>query len=174
MTLFHLGYTEKIQKSVICASDIPELTAENYLVYSQEKKQLKAIGKSEPISIELEKNAYECLLFLPVKEDVPFIPVGLMDKYMSFHAMKETEWLPDRKWFRVRLADGGVFGFAAKKETGIVKVLVNGQDCTADLKLKKEVANACPWYYYEVVLQGMGLQRIEIQYDGLEGEYGGS
>lgn len=66
-------------------------------------------------------------LFIPVEKG--FAPVGLADKYISFHAVRDT-WATDSQAMAV-LEEGGEFVFY--REKNVEKITVNGEDCTSML-----------------------------------------
>ena len=163
IALFHLGYSEQDQISEVCAADIPELKERRYLLYNRQTKQLKLVERTEKLTVVLKKNEYCCLLFtaIPDTESSPVIPIGLMDKYMSFHAVTAAAISPDKKEIRISLADGGRFGFAVKKECQIRNVYANGRSIAPK---QESSVNAQELDYYEMELQGSGAQTIEIEF----------
>lgn len=115
----------KEAETTLSAKDIHDLPAGEYEIYDW--KNRRTISEGERIS--LPADGCGLYLFLPVGKAVT--PVGLVDKYSSFHAL-ETVAETDHSLMAV-LKDGGEFGFLGQKPA---RILVNGEDRTGELQEK--------------------------------------
>ena len=138
-------------------------TTDQYLFFNRQTGQMRLVERTEKISVSLKKNGYCCLLFIaPLQiKSAPVIPIGLMDKYMSFHAVKTASISPDGQFLQIPLADGGRFGFAVEKSRPIQKIYANGQPVA--WKSNREIAAEDGLEYCEAELSGKGLQTVVIQ-----------
>ncbi len=106
------------------SSDIYDLPFGEYFIYDQRAKSGE-IAKSREFYLE----PGECGLYLFIPVEKGFAPVGLADKYISFHAVRDT-WATDSRAMAV-LEEGGEFVFYREKD--VEKITVNGEDCTSRL-----------------------------------------
>ncbi len=108
----------------VCSSDIYDLPSGAYYIYDYMAKSGEV---AECREFRLEAGACGLYLFIPVEKG--FAPVGLADKYISFHAVRDT-WATDSQAMAV-LEEGGEFVFY--REKNVEKITVNGEDCTSML-----------------------------------------
>ena len=91
--------------------------AGKYRIYDWKNRRIV----SERERISLPADGCGLYLFLPVGKSVT--PVGLLDKYISFHALEMV--VETNHSLTAVLKDGGEFGFLGEKPA---RILVNGED----------------------------------------------
>lgn len=118
---------EEEARGTVGISDIYDLPQENVLCVDQFGKKAVRLEAGETLPAALK--AGECKLYLMIPERTGVTPVGLLDKYISFHGIESVA--EGEKKQSVVLREGGRFGFWSSNE--IRKVSVDGTDRTSDL-----------------------------------------
>lgn len=113
------------QKAVISSRNIHDLPDGKYIIYDWKNRQMIRDGGQ----VEFEGPDYGLYLVLPAEKTIT--PVGLLDKYISFHALECAAETPHS--LSVVLKDGGEFGFFGQRPE---KVWINGEEHSSELKEK--------------------------------------
>ena len=111
----------------LCSGDIYDFPVTKEICYDWEKQQAVFLAKDESISVTLDPETCALYLLLPQIEKVT--PVGLLEKYISFHAVESV--VTGEHCQIVSLREGGTFGFWT--EEMVKKVSINGIDSTKEL-----------------------------------------
>ncbi|HBY72810.1 MAG TPA: hypothetical protein DEG06_11270, partial [Lachnospiraceae bacterium] len=116
--------TKKVLKTKLSPSEIYDLKGETFGAYHYFDRSFTIIKREDSIPVTLTEKDYALILFLPMKKGVT--PIGLINKYMSAHAIKsiasgDTQTV-------ITLVEGGIFAFY-KPETPH-RVIANGNDRT--------------------------------------------
>ncbi len=134
--------------TTISPKDIYDLNKETFFVYNYFTKEYKILDWDEEFNINVPINGYQLYLLVPYKKQTTMI--GLIDKYISFHAIEEIKETKERTI--VILKQSGTIAFY--KETPINKLLINGEVTTYELK---------PNNLYEVNCEGDGKVIVTIE-----------
>ena len=108
---FHISETEQSIKVHVSPSDIYDLEGDVFGAFEFFTKTFIILNKEEKVSLHLEKGGYELVLFIPIKDMIT--PIGLIDKYMSPHAVDSIKTVDDKLIICVK--EGGIFAFYSKK-----------------------------------------------------------
>jgi hypothetical protein len=124
MAAFPISETKKVLKTKLSPSEIYDLKGETFGAYHYFDRSFTIIKREDSIPVTLTEKDYALILFLPMKKGVT--PIGLINKYMSAHAIKsiasgDTQTV-------ITLVEGGIFAFY-KPETPH-RVIANGNDRT--------------------------------------------
>ena len=125
---FHISESNELVEADLSPSEIYDLSGEIFGAYRYFDKSFMIMKKQESIHVKLTEKDYELILFLPMKEHVT--PIGLVNKYMSNHAVKTI--YSTEKQTVITLIEGGIFAFY--KEVPPTKLMVNGTDMTKEVK----------------------------------------
>jgi hypothetical protein len=127
---FHISELKEVVAE-LSPSDIYDLEGEQFLAFDYFHRTVQRVNKHDTIAITLNENDYFLYLFLPLQEQVT--PIGLINKYMSAHALRECTSIG--KQSRVSLVEGGCFAFY--KEEAPRYIQVNGIDRTEELVVEE-------------------------------------
>ena len=123
----------KEEKTVVRAEDIYDLPEGTYYLYDWMKREGIWMKEKEEYHVTLCEDGYGLYLLIPAGEGIT--PVGLLDKYISFHGIEAV--CQEEACCTVVLREGGLFGFAASGR--IEGVSVNGKDCTDRMKAENGI-----------------------------------
>lgn len=147
VAVFHLGEVRKEVTTRVSPEQIEGISGDRFLVYDGVKKEIFQMQMHEGFEVSVAPDEYTYYLFLPERNQVT--PIGLMNKYMSSHAIMELREKENRT--SVLLKEGGVFGFAS--DNPIKEIFVNGE--SGILKLTKQNENA-PLTLYTIEVEAAG------------------
>jgi hypothetical protein len=119
IAVFHISETTDIVETYISPSDIYDLEGEVFGAYDYFKQSFTILKREDGLSVKLTEKDYALVLFLPMKKHVT--PIGLINKYMSAHAVKSI--YSEEKQTIIKLVEGGTFAFYM--ESAPKSVLVN-------------------------------------------------
>ncbi len=91
----------------IGTADIPALVGKSVWLYDWKNRSAKLLEQDDHSLIEVEPDGAKLFLLLPKTGKVTVL--GLVDKYLSFAAVEELEYLASE--VRVKLPQGGMFAF---------------------------------------------------------------
>jgi hypothetical protein len=113
----------------VSLKDIPVCKGDNYLVYERFTGKTKIMDRDNHWEFHLNDNELALFMFIPFElTESKFIPLGLVDKYISMAALDFYQAGKDK--LVVSLKEGGTFGFA-----GVVvpeRIIVNGNEAKVD------------------------------------------
>lgn len=121
---FHISETTQLVEANLSPSDIYDLSGEEFGAYNYFDRTFTILRKEESIHVQLTEKDYSLVLFIPMKKHVT--PIGLINKYMSTHAVtfvKQSDLQTT-----IMLREGGEFAFY--KAEAPTKIIVNGIDLT--------------------------------------------
>jgi hypothetical protein len=124
---FHISEKAKTVEAKLSPADIHDLQGELFGAYDYFRRSFIIMKRDEAISVKLAPKDYSLVLFLPLKEQVT--PIGLINKYMSAHAVKSLR--SGNKQTEITLTEGGEFAFY--KAQAPKCVLINGADRTEEV-----------------------------------------
>jgi hypothetical protein len=124
---FHISEKADIVTARISPSDIYDLSGEEFIAFDYFKKLALYCNREDAITYQLTEKDYALVLFLPKLSEVT--PIGLINKYMSAHAITSTQ--TEGKETRITLREGGEFAFY--KAEAPTQITVNGSVRTKDL-----------------------------------------
>lgn len=101
-------------------SDIPALNEEFFWIYNWESRSAELIRKNEHIDIEIATDDAKLFLLLPKKHEVTVL--GLIEKYISFSAIKEIQTIDSD--LIIHLGQGGTFAFLSERK--LTRVTLDG------------------------------------------------
>lgn len=113
------------------SSDIYDLPRGSYYLYNWKSREGISLKETEGKEVILPEDGCALLLMLPSGKKVT--PVGLLEKYISFHgieAIVETEGSQT-----IVLREGGLFGFHTTAP--VRNIYIDGKDCTHRASEKK-------------------------------------
>lgn len=113
--------------------DIYDLPKGDYYLYDWMRREIMRADKTEGITAALPKDGCALYLLLPAGRQAA--PVGLLDKYISFHGIEAA--MEEEDCLTVILREGGRFGFYAEQKP--TKIFVNGRECTGVLTAEKNL-----------------------------------
>ncbi len=125
---FHISEQKESIATQVSPSEIGELEGEVFGAYNYYEKSFTRLKRSESLRFELAEKEYALVLFFPIRTSVT--PIGLINKYMSAHAVKSV--YEAEASAVITLKEGGMFAFY--KEETPVKIVVNGIDRTDRLR----------------------------------------
>lgn len=125
---FHIHEAADRVQATVGPSDVPGLNARRYAVLDHFGQRVHALEAAERLPISLERGETGLYTFVPFEGS--FAVFGLVDKYIGSAAVVSRDTHGGRTF--VRLAEGGVFGFAADREPA--RVLVNGKEVAPRLR----------------------------------------
>ena len=137
--------------SKICKDEIYDLRTGPLYLFNWKDRTVVLLNEGEKEELVCEPDSCSLYLMIPKLDGVT--PVGLLDKYITFHAIEEI--VEDDRGHIIILREGGTFGFFADKT--IKKVYVNGKQYTDRLKCENEL------YCLETETEGKTI--ITILYD---------
>lgn len=129
VAVYNLG--DKEASAAVSAADIFDLPEGNYLCFDWKRRRVLSDGETVTLP------AGGCGLYLLLPKEDGVTPVGLLDKYASFHALESVK--RGDGFLSASLRDGGTFGFLLT-DVRVTRVLVDGQDRTADLREENGLA----------------------------------
>lgn len=132
MAIFHLGDTEKNVTTTVTPKQIKGFTGDSILVYDGMKKEVFEIQREECFEVSLGVNEYAYYLFLPERSSIT--PIGLINKYMSAHAIMELQEKENST--SIVLREDGILGFASEKL--VTDVIVNGESQLSRIRKQHE------------------------------------
>lgn len=118
----------KAQETRISVKDIHDLGKGEYVIYDWMDRRVIEDGKQIVCADK------ECRLYLILSAGKEVMPIGLLDKYISFHALEAITVTEDMAV--VVLKDGGEFGFLGEKPK---KIWINGKEKSRELKEKNGI-----------------------------------
>lgn len=107
--------------------DIYDLPSGDFFLYDWKRQEGDILKKGDERTLTLLGDECALYLLIPCRDRV--IPIGLLGKYISFHAVEAV--LEEENSQTVILREGGLFGFFTGEK--IEKIYVNGKDCTERL-----------------------------------------
>jgi hypothetical protein len=125
---FHISETCDVVETDLSPSDIYDLEGESFGAFNYFERSFSLKKRSEAIHVKLSQKDYALVLFVPLKELVT--PIGLINKYMSAHAVKSCEASGGKT--TVTLLEGGEFAFY--KAEAPKSIHINGVDRTKELE----------------------------------------
>ena len=131
IAVFNISEDNKSVKTGISPSHIYDLAGATFGAYDYFNKTFEVINREKSISLELNQDEYALMLFVPVKGNV--IPIGLINKYMSTHAVKACHMVDGKAI--ITLIEGGVFAFYTDQKPK--SVIVNDMDRVDQIKEEK-------------------------------------
>lgn len=132
MAIFHLGDTEKHVATIVSPKQIKGVAGDPVLVYDGIKKEVFEMQREECFEVSLGSDEYAYYLFLPERSSIT--PIGLINKYMSAHAIMELQ--EKKNATSIVLREDGIFGFASKKQ--VTDVVVNGESQMSRIRKQHE------------------------------------
>jgi hypothetical protein len=145
---FHISESFDEMETKLSPSDIYDLEGEIFGAYNFLDQKFTILRREEAITVKLTEKDYALVLFLPMKDSVT--PIGLINKYMSAHAVKSIH---DKGAItEITIVEGGIFAF--HKAQTPKRVSVNNIDYTKHL----EVGNG----FYRIDLSNY-LQEIVVE-----------
>jgi len=118
--VFHVHKTKAPIKDVMSPEDIPDISGEDFAVYSHRQKSLDVLNVRQELEVCLQYFSFDLFTISPVMDGV-FAPLGLLDKFNSPAAIKECTELSSTS-FRCVLIDGGRAGFYAASEPQKIEI----------------------------------------------------
>lgn len=118
----------KAQETRISVKDIHDLGKGEYVIYDWMDRRVIEDGEQIVCADK------ECRLYLILPAGKEVMPIGLLDKYISFHALEAITVTEDMAV--VVLKDGGEFGFLGEKPK---KIWINGKEKSRELKEKNGI-----------------------------------
>lgn len=118
----------KAQETRISVKDIHDLGKGEYVIYDWMDRRVIEDGERIVCADK------ECRLYLILPAGKEVMPIGLLDKYISFHALEAITVTEDMAV--VVLKDGGEFGFLGEKPK---KIWINGKEKSRELKEKNGI-----------------------------------
>lgn len=118
----------KAQETRISVKDIHDLGKGEYVIYDWMDRRVIEDGEQIVCADK------ECRLYLILSAGKEVMPIGLLDKYISFHALEAITVTEDMAV--VVLKDGGEFGFLGEKPK---KIWINGKEKSRELKEKNGI-----------------------------------
>jgi raffinose synthase len=125
---FHIGENDTDIIAKIAPSDVYDLEGEVFGAYHYFDKTFTKVNRKDLISIKLAPKEYTLVLFIPMKRQVT--PIGLINKYMSTHAVKSVQETEEKSV--ITLKEGGIFGFY--KEDAPKHIEINGQNRSSSVR----------------------------------------
>ncbi len=125
---FHISENKEPLIAKISPTDIHDLKGDTFGVYNYFQKTFHILSIGEVMELELSPKDYSLVLFLPIREHVT--PIGLINKYMSAHAVRHIEE-SGKKTF-ITLPEGGIFGF--HMENAPKHLVANGRDLSVGIQ----------------------------------------
>ncbi|MBD2868799.1 Sip1-related alpha-galactosidase [Paenibacillus arenilitoris] len=123
---FHIGEGAAAAAGTVSAQDVPGLTDGPVLLYDFFAKTVRKLASGEKAAFELEAEGCKLYLLVPAAADGGATPIGLTNKYVSTHAVRERR--ASGGTTVVTLAEGGSFAFAAERKPSGVRV--NGTEAS--------------------------------------------
>ena len=123
VAVYNLG--EEKQIAEISDKDIHDIPKGTYMVYDWKNRRVIKEGE------QVELSGQDCGLYLVLPAGGAVTPVGLLDKYISFHALESV--VETEHSLSVILKDGGIFGFFGQKPE---KIWVDGEEKSKELEEK--------------------------------------
>ncbi|MFQ7123758.1 MAG: Sip1-related alpha-galactosidase [Eisenbergiella sp.] len=123
VAVYNLG--EEKQTAEISHKDIHDIPKGTYMVYDWKNRRVIKEGE------QVELSGQDCGLYLVLPAGGAVTPVGLLDKYISFHALESV--VETEHSLSVILKDGGIFGFFGQKPE---KIWVDGEEKSKELEEK--------------------------------------
>lgn len=118
----------KAQETRISVKDIHDLGKGEYVIYDWMDRRVIEDGERIVCADK------ECRLYLILPAGKEVMPIGLLDKYISFHALEAITVTENMAV--VVLKDGGEFGFLGEKPK---KIWINGKEKSRELKEKNGI-----------------------------------
>lgn len=118
----------KAQETRISVKDIHDLGKGEYVIYDWMDRRVIEDGEQIVCADK------ECRLYLILPAGKEVMPIGLLDKYISFHALEAITVTENMAV--VVLKDGGEFGFLGEKPK---KIWINGKEKSRELKEKNGI-----------------------------------
>lgn len=118
----------KAQETRISVKDIYDLGKGEYVIYDWMDRRVIEDGERIVCADK------ECRLYLILPAGKEVMPIGLLDKYISFHALEAITVTENMAV--VVLKDGGEFGFLGEKPK---KIWINGKEKSRELKEKNGI-----------------------------------
>lgn len=153
LAVFHLGDTEKKVTTTVSPKQIKGLSGDEFLVYDGVEKEVFRIHREEGFEVSIAPDGYAYYLFLPERSNIT--PIGLINKYMSAHAVMDL--CEKENVTSITLREGGSFGFASEKE--IKDIIVNGESMVPKIMKQKENS---PLTLYTIEIEA-GSSPVEVR-----------
>jgi hypothetical protein len=119
---FHISDTAQVVEAELSPSDIHDLEGEVFGAYDYFGHSFRIMNHQDAITIRLTQKEYALVLFLPLQQLVT--PIGLINKYMSAHAVKSCK--STKQLTEITLVEGGEFAFYKTEAPKCVRI--NGVD----------------------------------------------
>jgi hypothetical protein len=128
---FHISETAPVVEAELSPSDIHDLEGEQFGAFDYFDHSFRIMKRQETIPVQLKQKEYVLVIFLPIQQQVT--PIGLINKYMSAHAVKSCMSLEQQT--QITLVEGGEFAFY--KSEAPKSIRINGVDRTKDVIQEK-------------------------------------
>lgn len=147
---FHIGEGGGSARGTVSSCDAPGLTDGPVLLYDFFAKTVRKLAAGEKAAFELGEEQCKLFLLIPAAVNGGVTPIGLTNKYVSTHAVREHR--ADGGVTAVKLIEGGTFAFAADRKPSGARV--NGAEASVTEQ---------PGGYYEIdCSEAAGEVTIEI------------
>lgn len=125
--------TEAEGQTRLKCEDVYDLNTGDYLFYQWEEQEGSLVKAGEALPLILEAGSCALYLLIPCRGHIT--PIGLLDKYISFHGIETV--IQEEDGVSIFLKEGGVFGFYAEEEPK--SLTVNGTDVIRSQVLEKGI-----------------------------------
>ncbi|WP_051250418.1 Sip1-related alpha-galactosidase [Paenibacillus harenae] len=115
---FHIGEGTAAVKGTVSAADVPGLAAGPALLYDFFGRTVRTLQAEEKAEFELQEEQCKLYVLIPVTGGVT--PIGLTDKYITSHAVREHRTTDGTTV--VKLIEGGAFAFVSERKPSFVRV----------------------------------------------------
>jgi hypothetical protein len=116
---FHISKETAPVQGTISAADVPGLAAGPVLLYDFFERTVRTLQADEKAEFGLQ--AEQCKLYLLIPVDGSVTPIGLTDKYIASHAIREHHRTTEGTTV-VKLLEGGAFAFASEARPSSIRV----------------------------------------------------
>ncbi|HHV08817.1 MAG TPA: hypothetical protein GXX75_00870 [Clostridiales bacterium] len=134
---FHISNSKEAIHTTLSPSDIYDLAGEEFGAYNYFEGTFTRMGREDKLPLCLQEKEYALVLFLPLQKSVT--PIGLVDKYMSAHAVQAIH--ETGCGTEIVLREGGLFAFYKREAPELIFLK------TGNLTEKEERAEKKEGYY---------------------------
>lgn len=125
--------SKKQGQTSVRSQDVFDLPKGKYYLYNWLNQEGVLLDEEKGKEVTLQKD--ECALYLLLPTVHSCTPIGLLEKYISFHGIEAI--LEETASQTVVLREGGLFGFFAQQRPQ--RVYVNGKECTDRISMEKGI-----------------------------------
>lgn len=143
---FNVSTEGKPVKGELTIQNVPYLKGDRFILYEYFSRTARCIDKNDKIEFAL--NTDDAVLFIVIPMNNDFVPIGLVDKYVSPGTIKYSSHNPCSNV--VVLEEGGHFGFYSNKMPE--KIFVNGEETAWEFVNGLYLVD-CQYYRQEVIIK---------------------